>query len=149
MLYLFPTLDTLRLVITTGDVPPDVSMQPAAFAEDEEGPVWVQPSVALPRKAQNALKRLGVEVAKDVGHLVDAQSVDCWPQILPLVRDTTTAVPTPQTPVLFELPDPELLPELVAEMLRLGNDRQSFRFIKGTTSNRVLLRVVGPPYYSL
>jgi hypothetical protein len=149
MLYLFPTLDTLRLVITTGDVPPDVSMQPAAFAEDEEGPVWVQPSVALPRKAQNALKRLGVEIAKDVGHLVDAVSVDCWPQILPLERDTTNPVPTPQTPVLFELPDPELLPELVAEMLRLGNDRQSFRFVKGAESNRVLLRVVGPPYYSL
>jgi hypothetical protein len=34
-------------------------------------------------------------------------------------------------------------------MLRLGNDRQSFRHVGMGGASRVLLRVVGPPYYSL
>src|SRR4051812_47711618 len=36
-------------------------------------------------------------------------------------------------------------------MLRLGNDRQSFRWVAGDGEDhpRVLLRVIGPPYYTL
>ena len=52
---------------------------------------------------------------------------------------------TAQTPVLFELPDVTGLAGLVGEMLRLGNDRQSLRMVAGSP----VLRVVGPPYYTL
>src|SRR5262249_15378154 len=40
---------------------------------------------------------------------------------------------------------------VATEMLRLGNDRQSFRVLTadGDNPERVLLRVVGPPYYTL
>src|SRR5262249_549963 len=36
-------------------------------------------------------------------------------------------------------------------MLRLGNDRQSFRYLTGADAEneRILLRVIGPPYYTL
>ena len=53
--------------------------------------------------------------------------------------------------MLFELPDASHLPEVVGEMLRLSVDRQSFRWLKDddTGSGPVLLRVVGPPYYTL
>ncbi len=73
----------------------------------------------------------------------------CWPQLLPLQREATIASPTGQTPVLFQLPSPDDLPALVTEILRLGNDRQSFRYLGDGTDAPVLLRVVGPPYYSL
>ncbi len=148
MIYQFPDRDTLHLAITSGTVPTDVSMAPASACEFDEGHVWLQPSVALSRKAQNGLRRLGVEVVKAEGNL-QAEELICWPQMLPIVRDPAAPPPTPQTPVLFELPDAEQLPDLVAEMLRLGNDRQSFRFLKEDKASRVLLRVVGPPYYSL
>src|SRR5262249_24791837 len=50
--------------------------------------------------------------------------------------------------VLFEL-NADQFPGLVAEMLRLGNDRQGYRRLEAADSQTVLLRVVGPPYYSL
>src|SRR4029453_11859092 len=57
-----------------------------------------------------------------------------------------------QAPVLFELSDADDLPTLATEMLRLGNDRQGFRWFSAAgdlESKRVLLRVIGPPYYTL
>ncbi|MFI5382441.1 MAG: hypothetical protein ACHRHE_24350, partial [Tepidisphaerales bacterium] len=148
MIYEFPDLDTLRLAITSGVVPPEISLAPAIACEFDEGHIWLQPSVALPRKAQNGLRKLGVGFVKENGDL-QAEKVYCWPQMLPLLREATPPVPSATTPVLFELPDADLLPDLVAEMLRLGNDRQSFRFLKDEAGGRVLLRVVGPPYFSL
>ncbi len=148
MIYHFPNFDTLRLAITSGVVPPEVSLAPAVAGEDEEGHVWLQPSVALARKAQTGLRRLGVEIVKATGDL-QAEEVSCWLQMLPVAPQADAPQPTARTPVLFEFADVGLLPELVAEMLRLGNDRQSFRWLKEDKENRVLLRVVGPPYYSL
>ena len=148
MIYHFPDLDTFRLAITSGVVPPEISLAPATAGQDDDGHVWLQPAAALPRKVQTGLRKLGVESVKADGDL-KAEQVFCWPQMLPLLREATPPVPTPTTPVLFELPDAEMLPDLVAEMLRLGNDRQSFRFLKDDAGSRVLLRVVGPPYYSL
>jgi len=148
MIYHFPNLDTLHLAIINGVVPPEVSMKPAVAGEDEEGHVWLQPSVPLARKAQTGLRRLGVEVVKADGDLQGLE-VTCWQQYLPVVRDPNAQAPSAQTPVLFELTDVTQLPDLVSEMLRLGNDRQTFRWLKDGKEDRVLLRVVGPPYYSL
>ena len=44
-----------------------------------------------------------------------------------------------QTPVLFELQETTLLPELVGEILRLGNDRQSFRWLQADGKDVALL----------
>lgn len=147
MIYHFPDLDTLRLAITSGVVPTEVSLAPAKGGLDDDGQVWLLPSVALARKAQTALRRLGVEIVRANGEL-EGDEFCCWLQLLPIVR-TETTVPSPQTPVLFELPDAAQLPLLVGEMLRLGNDRQGFRWLKDEAGSRVLLRVIGPPYYSL
>ena len=51
--------------------------------------------------------------------------------------------------MLFELASEQRLPELVSEILRLDNDRQSFRWFETDGSKRALVRVIGPPYYSL
>lgn len=148
MIYRFPDLDTLRLAITSGAVPPEVSLAPAIGGVDAEGHVWLQPSVALPAKAKAALRKLGIEAVKTNGDL-QAEELHCWLQVLPAAREAAAPLPSAQTPVLFELPGGEQLPALVGEMLRLGNDRQSFRWLKDDENNRVLLRVIGPPYYSL
>src|SRR5262245_9143278 len=148
MILTFPDLDTLRLALTTGAVPPAVSLAPAAAGWDGQGRLWLRPSVDLPRSAQNELRRLGVQVAKAEGTPL-SESVTCWPQLLPLLPGELKLARPEQTPVLFDLPG-EQLASLVGEVLRLGNDRQTFRWLEaGDGSARALLRVVGPPYYSL
>lgn len=148
MIFHFPNLDTLRLAMTSGEVPAEVSGGPvrASFADD--GSLHVEPETAVPRAMPKALKRLGVAVVRSHSDGVAVECL-CWAQLFPLVREPGP-VPAGQTPVLFELPEAGRLPILVSEMLRLGNDRQSFRYLADEAEqSAVLLRVIGPPYYSL
>jgi hypothetical protein len=146
MLLHFPNLDTLQLALTSGTLPAAVSLAPVTAAFDEAG-VWVEASVAVPKGVQGDLRRLGVQFAKSADGL-DRQALSCWPQVLPLQK-TDQLTLTTTTPVLFELRQTALLPALVAEILRLGNDRQSFRWLQMEGQDIVLLRVLGPPYYAL
>src|SRR5205823_492974 len=77
-------------------------------------------------------------------------AVGSWLEVLPLLPDPTLPAKLEQTAVLFDLSGDEL-PGLVNEILRLGNDRQSFRWLSADDDKkgRALLRVFGPPYYSL
>jgi hypothetical protein len=150
MIFQFPNFETLRLSVTSGQVPTSVSLAPARVAFDSDGAISIEPLRGMPPKPmQNALKRLGVKTPK--AHLGAAEEIANWLQAAPVARDPHEAQPDPQTPVLFELPANEL-PSLVSEMLRLGNDRQTFRYLESTAPDedkRVLLRVIGPPYYTL
>ena len=143
----FPDLETLQLALTTGAIPAAVAQTPALAGLDPGGAVWVKPSKRLPGSAQAELRRLGVESVATADMAVN-EPLLCWPQLLPLRRDPAAAPPTDKTPVLFELPEARL-PELVGEVLRLGNDRQGFRWLDDGAGGRALLRVIGPPYYSL
>jgi hypothetical protein len=151
MILTFPDLETLRLALTSGAVPGAVALAPAVAAFGDDGAVWVEPSADLPRKALNELRRLGAGVAKAVGASPSVE-VSCWLQLLPLRRSADPLAHPEQVPIIFELPEGEQLSSLVAEMLRLGNDRQGYRWLEdrqGKAAGRALLRVVGPPYYSL
>jgi hypothetical protein len=151
MILKFPHFDVLRLALTSGAVPQVVSQAPAiAGLEGPEG-VWVEPSIPLPRAALNDLRRLGVQIAK-AGSGEGTVRVSCWPEVLPLQSESRPITDWSQTPVLFDLKNGEQLARLVTEILRLGNDRQSFRWLEPTDKKgdvRSLLRVIGPPYYSL
>jgi hypothetical protein len=151
MILLFPDLDALRLALTSGIVASDATLAPAAVSFDDEGKIYLEPTVALSKTATKALDRLGVKGSKR--HATDEpQDVTCWPQVLPVARETSAPVISNQAPVLFELEKAEDLPAIVTEMLRLGNDRQGFRWFAApdeADSRRVLLRVIGPPYYTL
>jgi hypothetical protein len=151
MILNFPDLDTLRLALTSGAVPGPVALAPAVAGFGGDGRVWVEPSVDPPRKAQNELRRLGVAVGKTAG-TAPAVEVSCWLQLLPLQRSADPGARPEQAPVLFDVAEGEPLSSLVTEILRLGNDRQGYRWLedpRGKSPGRALLRVVGPPYYSL
>jgi hypothetical protein len=151
MILLFPNLDTLRLAMTGSIVPPEVTLAPATVSFDDQGKIYLESTAALSRTVTKNLDRIGVKGSKR--HAGEApEEVTCWPQVLPLTRETGTPNVSNQAPVLFELSHADDLPVLVMEMLRLGNDRQSFRWFAAPgepDTRRVLLRVIGPPYYTL
>ena len=144
----FPTLDTLRLALTSDAISDAVRMTPARFGFDEDGSLWMEPNLALNDKAAKALQRLGVQFFDDSKIPLPHEATH-WLQMFPLVREIRTADLSDKTPVLFELSKEGQLAELALEILRLGNDRQSFRWLSDGAATKALLRVVGPPYYSL
>ncbi len=148
MIFLFPDLETLRIALTSGQVPPDVSREPVEVAFDAAGRPSVKPHSIPPKTMQNALKRMGIKTGQ--AHHGQPMTLASWPQVLPVVREAGAPEFTATTPILFEMPIARLS-ALATEMLRLGNDRQSFRVLSGDeeADQRVLLRVIGPPYYTL
>src|SRR5262249_45795426 len=139
---------TLRLALTSGAVPPSVSRTPVRTGEDKEGRLLVEPSVSLARASLAELRRLGVTGTPESASTCSEELI-CWPQLLPLRIGPQAQARPDQLPVLFDLPADQFA-SLATEMLRLGNERQSFRIVtNGEGAEHVLLRVVGPPYYSL
>ena len=151
MILLFPNLDTLRLALTSSIVPAEVTLAPARITFDEQAKIYLETDASLSRTVTKNLDRIGVKGSKR--HASNTpETLTCWPQAMPVVREAETPTVSSQAPVLFELSEPDDLPILATEMLRLGNDRQGFRWFAApgeTESRQVLLRVIGPPYYTL
>ncbi|MDG1872289.1 MAG: hypothetical protein P8J27_00150 [Mariniblastus sp.] len=171
MILRFPNLDAFQLAITSGVVPEAVWLTSAESVLDEDGSVWIKSGGKLPRNSARELKQLGVAVVRSLPK-AEAINLCCWLQAIPLhacpqpaIGDVSPHVNEfrDNTTVLFHLSTEKNLADLVSEMLRLGNDRQSFRYlqtlgrqpfdnrqnlpVEGGSSS--LLRVIGPPYYSL
>jgi hypothetical protein len=140
----FPNYDVLRLALTCGAIPARVSLAPARATSDG---LIIEPSLALDDAALAELRRLDVTIANRTTAQLDL-AVVCWPQLLPLERDARPHGALDNTAILFDI-DARKLPVLVSEILRLGNDRQSFRWFDAGDVKRALVRVIGPPYYSL
>src|SRR5688500_9767103 len=100
----FPNLDTLRLVLASGIVPPEVTAAPARAGFDAHGRLWLEPAALPARDALSGLARLGVQALGAAGRLTE--TVGGWAELLPL-RPTTAATTAPHR-VLFELPDGRL-----------------------------------------
>ena len=148
MILCFPDLDTFRLVVTSTMLPTDVSLAPATAHLAADGRVFIDTPAKIGKKATGELSKLGVSGAKAMPGA--GEEISCWLQVLAATKDAAPPQLASQAPVLFELPAATDLPAIVGEMLRLGNDRQSFRFLADDRNNRrVLLRVIGPPYYTL
>ncbi|HKB36673.1 MAG TPA: hypothetical protein VKD72_09480 [Gemmataceae bacterium] len=154
MILKFPDIDTLRVSLTDGAVPPAVSQTAAQAGLDDDGGVWLDTPANLSKSAQAELRRKNVQVAKRFGARMTYR-VSCWLEMIPLHRESEDLAHPEQSAVLFDLPGGQQLARMATEILRLGNDRQSYRWLEETTGRkdendvRVLLRVVGPPYYSL
>ena len=148
MILLFPDLDTFRLALTGGIVPSEMALAPAAVSTDDAGRIFVETDGKLSKKSKDELEKLKVLGSKRHANDLPEQ-VSSWLQVLPLAAEAGPPQLSSQAPVLFELSSPELLPTVVGEMLRLGNDRQGYRMLDEAGDGRVLLRVIGPPYYTL
>ena len=92
----FPNLDTLRLALVSGLVPPAVARGPARAGFDAHGRLWLEPDDALSREALTALGRIGVLALGGPG--VPTHAVRCWAELLPLRRTGSK----PDGPVLFD-----------------------------------------------
>src|SRR3954452_14862175 len=130
MILKFPDLHTLRLALTSGAVPAAVFQAPATAGFDDQEQLWVETPASLPRSSQNDLRKLGVQICRASGATLTAE-VSSWLELLPLQPDPTPIERAKQTPVLFDLSGGEQLGRMVIEMLRLGNDRQGFRWLEG------------------
>ena len=102
---------------------------PANAGFDDQDQCWVETSAQLAKNSAAELKKLGVTGAKASGATLKAE-VSCWAEILPLDRDRAPADHLEQTPVLFDLASGDELARLVIEVLRLGNDRQGYRWLE-------------------
>jgi hypothetical protein len=144
----FPSADALRLTLAGGLVPAEIAAGPGSASFATDGRVAVDFDGTLTKPQRAALAERGVKELRR--HLGEAESFVAWPQLIPAVPLAKPPALTAQTPVLFDVPDSATMGELVTEMLRLGNDRMSFRNAAGLNgTTRILLRVVGPPYYTL
>src|SRR5665213_335164 len=150
MILKFPDLDTLRLSILSGAAPPAVALAAAVAGSDDQNHIWVETAVSLSRAAQSRMREIGVQLCKTNG-ATNPVAITCWLEILPLQRDADPIERLEQMPILFEVASPHHnLGRLIIEILRLGNDRQTFRWLENKSgAGRGLLRVIGPPYYSL
>ena len=146
MILCFPDADTFRLAATGTLVPAEATLAPARARFEPDGRIFLESDAKLPKKVAAELARLNVTGAKAMPG--PAEELSCWMQGVEAEREEGPALST-QAPVIFEVPDPSRLPDLVGEMLRLGNDRQSYCWLGYDGAERVLLRVVGPPYYTL
>lgn len=150
MILCFPNADTFRLVLTSTLLPTDVTLSAAGAVFADDGRIFLDTPHKLQKKAAGELTKLGVSAVKAMP--AEPEQLSCWLQAVPTTKDKTPPQLSTQAPVLFELPSAEDLPGIVGEMIRLGNDRQSFRWLASAddpTDKRVLLRVIGPPYYTL
>ena len=146
MILCFPDVDTFHLAATGTLLPAELTLAPARVRFEGDGRIFLATDGKVSKKAAGDLTRLNVTTSKTMPG--PAEELTCWLQALDAERDETPPLST-QAPVIFEVPEPALLPQLVGEMLRLGNDRQSYCWLEAGGERRVLLRVVGPPYYTL
>lgn len=150
MILCFPNLDTLRLVLTGGIVPTEIALAPTQFHANDDGTLFLETEGKISKKIAAELTKLNVRGSKTIPG--KTRSIVSWLEVLPVQKKAGPPELASQTPVLFELSNSEDLPIIVGEMLRLGNDRQSYRWLESTDNKqppRVLLRVIGPPYYTL
>ena len=186
MILRFPNLEAVQLAMTSGLIPKDVWIAAAQAALDEDN-VVIKSDGKLTRTQLAELKQVGVESLRESPVALNL-NVCCWLQILPLNQCKPSEIKelSDTTTVLFHLPGQNSngqnsngqnsngqngavsnssLHEVVGEILRLGNDRQSFRMLGSNGKQKYLnhpadaviaqdessslLRVIGPPYYSM
>ncbi|MGI9470674.1 MAG: hypothetical protein ACR2NZ_04010, partial [Rubripirellula sp.] len=147
MILRFPSQEVLLLSLTSHIVDAKTQCAPAKFCIGPDQDVWIEAGQKISRNTLSELKKLGVQSKRSVpAEMVDAIS---WHQAISLVSKSDRDGNVEGAEVLFELGQEADLPSVVGEMMRLGNDRQSFRYIVDDGVPKTLLRVVSPPYYTL
>lgn len=165
MAYLyFPSQDVLSLVLSSQALPASVQLSACKAFRSTAGELFVEPAQRLDGTTLKSLDRFGVKIVKQPDSTqtqwTDPMSACCWQQLLPLQKCKLDDSADAKT-ILFTTRSTQRFTDLATEMIRLGNDRISFRHVEAETSGRwfegrrqseptcILLRVIEPPYYSL
>jgi hypothetical protein len=144
----FPHPDILRRALSGDAVPPEVRRRKAAGGRDDHAGLWLDPGIPLAGPVRAALRTLGVDIDPR-GPPPPFTPLRCWHELLELRPVADAAfVPSPATPVLFELSDLALWSRLVIEMQRVATSELAPAW-RETVDGKVLLRVTGPPLFSL
>lgn len=148
MTFYFPDSESLEYALATGLVETARACSPVLFHRTPEGGLYVQPEQDWPASASKKLSRIAERPNASKVPNLDRRA-NTWLELLPLKADQTPFEPDSQTAVLFEVGSESELAKLVVEIFRLGNDRQSVcRTVNSTSEATILLKVVGPPYYT-
>ena len=143
----FPSLEVVHLALSTDLIPQTAVAATVRFTTEDDGRVLVECSGKLSRDDLAELKLLGVPKRRLTAKRLTSEA-SCWPELLSL-KSTSDREISDKTVVLFDLAAETGFADVVSEIFRLGNDRQSFRVVETDGEQRVFLRVIGPPYYSL
>ncbi len=148
MILKFPKLDVLSLCLSSGTVSPEISAQTSIVGVQPDGVVWLTFEHSVTQLVLKQLRQFGVSTARTFPDRdVTARMISHWWEAIPVQKFANIAV-NERSQVIFDIADPAQLSELVNEMLRQGNDRQSVLCVSGAET-RTLLKVVGPPYFTL
>ncbi len=159
----FPSLDVLSLAMLSQTLPGSVQVSPCKAYALPGGEWLVEPSQRLSRSVTVSLNRFGVHVVKltkkSLAQMPEPIQACCWQQLIPVQKSKTDDSAAIKT-VLFTSRSAERFTALASEMIRLGNDRISYRYVDiepsdGPSNNLepteqcILVRVIEPPYYTL
>jgi hypothetical protein len=153
----FPDAQALTAAVASGCVPDAIARAAARATLDEDGRLWLRPaaavSAAVSAAVQDALRQRGVGVFPNHGAALD-RGVSCWAELVPLAPAVLGSTALRGT-ALVQLAGRHLA-EVVGEVLRCGNDRQTFSMSAGDSGHAdnghpagTWLRVVEPPLYTL
>lgn len=144
----FCDADAFALALSAGIVPQEIAGAPAQGAVCSDA-LWIRPELPLEPGVRQGLSRLGATFHGPAEQPLLAQVLTCWIQLLAPATEAVDRLPTADTAVLLVLPDQAMLADVVGEILRQGNDRMSYRWLTDGSAGQALLRIVGPPYYTL
>lgn len=144
----FPSMESFLAALRTDVVPRDVAEQPVAARRQPDGSLECWTLTTFSPEQRRALESFGVALDPIDPPVGATTQHACWLELLPIARTPRPTTLGDKSVVLFSMLD-HVFPSFSAEMLRLGNDRQGLRQLEGSGAGTTLLRVIGPPYYSL
>ncbi len=160
----FPSYDVLNLVLLSQAVPAEVQLSACVGHVGAHGDLYVEPSQKLSHEVTDAIARFHVRLVEQLPTdptIKPPIVASCWQQLLPLQKRPIDDSIDAKT-VLFRVSSSSKFTALAAEMMRLGNDRISYRHVGELTGPArlfgrrptakiayTLLRVNEPPYYTL
>lgn len=142
----FPNLAVFRAAF--GTVPATTLSEPVAVYHDNtdhntplfmDSPTYCVENGPKPPAGATLVKRVPASLLY--------RDCSCWAEALPVTQ--TGTVPESVGMAMFLLPDEDAAMDMAGEMVRLGCDRQEMAVLPKEHNKGVMLRVSGPPYYSV
>src|ERR1700722_16559010 len=134
----FPNLNALRLVLSSGLIPTDLTRAPASAGFDPHGRLWLEITAFSAREIISAMSRVGVQAVGKIA--VPTEPVRCWAELLPLRK---TSSPD-QASFLFLGPDRQA-PSFIAKLRKATKKPFGIELRDEPIDRTALISIVNPP----